>query len=62
MPLNFFPSKKLFLLRNIIGAEDKIDTLFILAKCTSITISFDLWMFKETCDVFALGINFLSAN
>jgi hypothetical protein len=48
--------------RNIIGVEDKIDTLFILAKCTSITISFDLWMFKETCDVFALGINFLNAN
>jgi hypothetical protein len=50
------------LLRNIIGAEDNIEKIFILAKCTSITISFDLWMFKETCDVFALDINFLSAN
>jgi hypothetical protein len=56
-----FPSRNQFSQDILLGLVKKINQLYVvptLAKCHSVTTSFDLWMFKGACDLFALVINF----
>jgi hypothetical protein len=62
--LNFL-SKNQFLQEILLRLVKKTNQLYVvhaLAKCHYATTSFDLWMFKGACDVFALVINFLSSD
>jgi hypothetical protein len=60
-----FPSINQFSQDILLGLVKKTNQLYVvptLAKCHYATTSFDLWMFKGACDVFALVIYFLSSG
>jgi len=56
-----FPSRNQFsqdILLRLVNKTNQLYVVLALVECHFATTSFDLWMFKGACDVFALVINF----